>query len=81
MPLPAPSWHNLLAGLPQLNTAEARADLSRNILLVTQNHTRLVFTTYGNPRAALVPLKDAALLQALDQNPELRAAVHKLLPN
>ena len=71
MAVPTPKWHALLEGNTELDTTAARQDLSSNVRHVEQNWGRIVLTTYGNPRAALVSLKDVAVLKILDQHPEL----------
>lgn len=80
MSLKAPAWHSLLEGIPELSTTSARSDLSSTVRLVEQNGGRCIFTTYAQPRACIVSLSDAALLQILDQQPELLAEVKKFVP-
>lgn len=80
MALPAPAWHSLLEGIPQLNTVEARQDLSNNVRHIEQTGNRVILTTYGSPRVALVSIRDVALLRILDEHPELKQHVESLLP-
>ena len=65
MAMPAPKWHALLAGNIELDTAAARQNLSSNVSYVEQNGGRILLTTYARPRAALVSLRDIALLYLL----------------
>lgn len=81
MTLPAPKWHALLEGNILTDTTAARQNFSSNVSYVEQNGGRILLTTYARPRAALVSLQDIALLQILDQNPELLARVKAHLPS
>lgn len=81
MAIPAPSWHSLLKGNIELDTTAARQDLSGNVRHIEQNGGRIILTSYAKPRAALVSLKDAALLRVLDDNPELLRQAQSHLPD
>ena len=80
MAIPAPKWHSLLEGNVGLDTTTARQDLSGNIRHIEQNGGRIILTTYAQPRAALVSLKDVALLKILESHPELMELVQSHLP-
>jgi len=81
MSLPKPSWHSLFERMPALASTDARQDLSATIRLVEQERSRVLLTTYGAPRAALVSLPDIALLRVLDQHPGLLKKVQSFIPN
>ena len=80
MAIPAPSWHSLLEGNIELDTTAARQDLSGNVRRIEQNGGRIILTTYSQPRAALVSLKDVALLKILESHPEIMELVQSYLP-
>ncbi len=79
MAIPDPSWHSLLTGI-ELDTTDARQNLSGNIRHVEQNGERIILKTYGKSRAAIVSLRDMATLRILDQHPELMEQVTKYFP-
>ncbi len=80
MSLPKPAWHSLFEDVPRLTSAEARQDLSTTMRSVEQERSRVLFTTYDAPRAALISLPDLALLSVLDQHPELLEKVRSYIP-
>ncbi len=81
MGVPTPKWHSLLEGHAELDTTAARQNLSGNIRHVEQDGVRIILTTYAQPRAAMVSLRDIALLRVLDDNPELMKQARALLPS
>ena len=60
--------------MPDISTGEARNNLATVVNRVTFGKERVTLTRRGKPVAAVVPLEDVELLEALEDRLDLEAA-------
>jgi len=62
----------------EIATSEARQQFSELVNRSAYGHERIALTRRGKRIAAVVPIEDLQLLEALDQRPELKASLVKM---
>lgn len=65
--------NGMLAHINWVSTSEARGELSSHLDTANQGERMVLATKGKGPRACLVSLKDGAMLQLLDEHPEIKA--------